>query len=71
MPLFSEQDLFCSICGHRYKASVNATWRGFDQAVCGARCYYEKDWRRTLSTMGKDYYPDQREYDEQGRPKRS
>jgi hypothetical protein len=69
--LFSEQELICCICGTKYMASVNRIWHGFDQAVCGARCYYEKDWRRTLSIMGKPYQPDNPDkYDEEGRLKR-
>jgi hypothetical protein len=68
MSLYSEMPLFCCICGVTYAATVNRTWHGFDQAVCGAACYYEKEWRKTLSTLGKAYYPDPRSYDAAGYP---
>jgi len=71
MPLFSEQDLICCICGTPYKANVNRTWHGFDEAVCGSKCYYEKDWRRVLSIRGSEYRPDPRTYDAQGYPVRT
>jgi hypothetical protein len=62
MPLFSEMPLFCCICGVTFHAGVNRQWHGFDEAVCGAGCYYEKEWRKTLSTLGKAYYPDPRQF---------
>lgn len=68
MTLYSEQDLICCICGVKYKATVNRTWHGFDQATCGSKCFYEKQWRETLSIMGKEYYPDPRKYDSAGYP---
>lgn len=67
-PLFSEQELICCICGTKYMASVNRTWHGFDEATCRAQCFYEKKWRKTLSIMGKPYYPDPRTYDDAGYP---
>jgi len=30
---------------------------GMDAACCCKECYEEFDWRRTLSILGKDYYP--------------
>ena len=68
MSLYSLQDLVCCICGTPYRATVNTAWHGFDKAVCGQKCFYEKQWRRTLSMLGKDYYLDPREYDAHGYP---
>lgn len=68
MPLFSEQKLSCCICRTRYSTTANSgsKWK---EGVCSMRCYYEKQWRETLSIMGKEYYPDPREYDASGYPK--
>lgn len=68
--MFSQQSLYCSICGTAFKASVGAAWQAFDKAVCGQRCFHEKEWRRTLSIMGNEYREDPREYNfEDGSPK--
>lgn len=61
MPLWGKMVLFCCICGRRYECSVGNTSKGYvKQACCSHPCLAEKDWRETLSTMGKDYYPDPR-----------
>lgn len=68
MSLFSQQILRCCICGAEYEASVASGTR-WSNGVCSMRCHYEKDWRGVLSTLGKPYKPDTREYDTQGYPK--
>jgi hypothetical protein len=67
-PTFTPMALKCCICGVDYAASVAATWHRFDHGVCGSACFYEKEWRRTLSTLGKPYRPDPRAYDAAGYP---
>lgn len=66
--MFSPQALICCICGAHYEASVGTPWHAFDKGVCGPRCFYEKEWRRVLSTMGQAYRPDTRTFDPEGRP---
>jgi hypothetical protein len=43
--------------------TVSSPWHGFDQAVCGARCFYEKEWRKFLSMLGRPYKPDPRTFE--------
>jgi hypothetical protein len=66
-PLFSSQELRCCICGTTFATAV-ATGRWSD-GVCSMRCFHEKQWRGVLSTMGKPYRPDDREYDSAGFPR--
>lgn len=68
--LFTPMALKCCICGVDYEATVRDTWHRFDAGVCGQACYYEKEWRQTLSTLGNPYRPDPRQYDAQGYPVR-
>lgn len=65
--LFSKQEIHCCICrsGPHSPGISTGMWKA---GVCSMRCYYEKQWRETLSIMGKEYYPDSRTYDERGYP---
>ena len=56
MSLFSKQKVFCQICGEEMETNFQS-WKG---RVCGRKCGKELEWRRTLSIMGKEYYPDPR-----------
>lgn len=53
--MFTRCEIKCCICGG------SMDWmRGYgrDQRCCGRECHQEFDWRRTLASLGKDYYPD-------------
>lgn len=61
---YSEQQIFCNACGkeeHRVLPGIGRTYK-----VCSMRCLQEMQWRDTLSLMGKEYYPDPRQFDEDG-----
>lgn len=60
--------LFCCICGKEFECSVGSSVHGyFKQACCTRECLDEKQWRETLSIMGKEYYPDPRTKEEKAR----
>ncbi|KKM88913.1 hypothetical protein LCGC14_1253970 [marine sediment metagenome] len=59
MSLFSKQELYCQICGILFETD----FMSYDGIVCGKECGQERHWRRTLSILGKDYYPDSRKKD--------
>ena len=69
MSRFSKQQYFCNICGKEMFVNCcemlgggrTVNWR-----VCSIKCIREAQWRETLSIMGKEYYPDPRQYDENG-----
>jgi len=65
MPFFSTQKMFCQICGKEFDTDFVTMDRG---RWCSRRCYYEWEWRHALSILGKEYYPDPQEYDNDGRP---
>lgn len=52
--MFTRCGIRCCVCGtdidwhHRY---------GRDAPCCGKTCFDEFEWRRTLSILGKEYYP--------------
>jgi hypothetical protein len=56
MPLFSKQRYICCMCGVETEGTCNEN--RFKRGVCGPACFAEKEWRSTLSLLGKDYYPD-------------
>jgi hypothetical protein len=62
---YTDQKWFCQACGREMNAPLTGRWHN---RTCSGRCFYEFEWRRTLSIMGKEYYPDPREYDADGHP---
>ena len=54
MSIFSKQKCCCRACGAEMFVALSAP--GWVE-VCGKECYEELEWRWTLSTMGKEYYP--------------
>jgi hypothetical protein len=66
--MFSKQNLICCICGGELRCDIGDSWHAFEKAVCGSKCFYEKEWRGYLSLMNKPYRPDSRKYDEHGYP---
>ena len=54
MPLFSKQIFYCRACGKEMLVSVQAPYK---YQVCDEVCWEEFDWRETLSILGKEYYP--------------
>jgi len=66
-PIFSLQTLHCCICAVEYEVTCNSGTR-WENGVCSMRCHHEKEWRRTLSILGKPYRPDHRRYDVAGYP---
>ena len=58
MSLYSKQKLFCRACGKEFETDF-VSYHG---EVCGRRCYQELDWKRFLSTIGKEYYVDTRQF---------
>ena len=57
MALFEKQPVFCSNCGKSTMEVVESRrW-----ITCSNECREELDWKSTLSTMGKEYYPKKKE----------
>jgi len=54
--MFSTMELFCQVCGKKFETDFMA----YHARSCSRECYREFEWRKTLSIMGKDYYPDPR-----------
>lgn len=54
MSLFSKQIFYCRACGAEMLISVQAPYR---YQVCNDQCWKEFEWRETLSILGKEYYP--------------
>lgn len=55
--MFTECSILCCVCGKPID------WHkryGRDAPTCGKACWNEFEWRRTLSTLGEEYYPDPR-----------
>lgn len=61
MSLWSEQDLYCSICGRDFKAEMPRLLGHIP--VCGRICFDEYKWREVLSIMGHTYAPDPKRAD--------
>jgi len=49
----SEQKVFCQACGREFLTR----FKGYDGRVCSRECGEELEWRRTLSILGREYYP--------------
>jgi hypothetical protein len=61
---YSAQKWFCQVCGvEQHEPIANASYHA---RVCGKKCWHEWEWRRVLSVLGKEYYPDNRPYDADG-----
>ncbi len=56
MALYSKQKLFCCVCGKEWEASAGYCEGNFDQGTCSKHCFREKEWRKTLSILGHEYY---------------
>jgi len=55
--MFSKQKWFCNICGQEQLSEIKSnTYLG--AMLCSAKCIKEFNWRRCLSILGKDYYPE-------------
>ena len=52
--IFSEQEVYCQGCGKKFKTN----FQKFGGRVCSMECSQELGWKRTLSILGKEYYPD-------------
>jgi hypothetical protein len=53
---FSKQIVYCNVCGTKMSTEI-AQLGKFDGRFCSMDCLREFEWRRTLSLMGKEYYP--------------
>jgi hypothetical protein len=60
MSLFSKQKLFCNICGKEIEEEYNQII-GRNCRVCSEECLDEFRWRDTLSMLGKEYRPRNKE----------
>lgn len=54
MSVFSKQKCFCRACGTELFVALSSP--GWVE-VCNTGCYEELEWRKTLSTLGEEYYP--------------
>lgn len=54
MSYFSKQKVFCQACGKEFETDF-LTFKGM---VCGLSCFKELEWRKVLSILRKEYYPD-------------
>ncbi len=53
MSLFSKQKVFCMACGKEHET----TFFVYGGEVCSDKCSKEIQWRKTLSILGKEYFP--------------
>ena len=51
--MFSKQKVFCNGCGKEFET----TFGSYGGHVCSRKCYDDMEWKRTLSILGKEYYP--------------
>ena len=59
--IFSKQKWFCTCCGkEQFTGMCGGTLGciGPEWKCCSIECHREMEWRRVLSIMGKEYYPD-------------
>jgi hypothetical protein len=56
MSLWSKQQFFCNACGKEFYEEYVRVF-GVEFKVCSVICMVEMEWRKTLSVMGKEYYP--------------
>jgi len=56
MAIFSQQPIFCCICGKEHTTDFNS----YGGIVCSAECYTELGWRKALAILGEEYTPDTR-----------
>lgn len=54
MSIYTKQKVFCQTCGKQFET----TFQSFGGEVCGRNCFEELQWRKILSNLGKEYYPD-------------
>lgn len=52
--LFSKQEVYCQGCGKKFET----TFSMYGGKACGYPCFKEIEWKKVLSIMGKEYYPD-------------
>ena len=58
MPIFSQQNIICCICGKKHTTNFNmCIGKGM---VCSWGCLRELKWRQILSIMGEKYYENPR-----------
>lgn len=60
MGLFSKQTVYCQGCGKEFET----TFSSYGGKVCGRECHELVEWKKTLSILGKEYYPDPRKEDQ-------
>jgi len=51
--LFSKQEVFCQGCGGKFET----IFRTYGGKVCSQECFEIIEWKKTLSILGKEYYP--------------
>ncbi len=56
MSIYSKQKWFCNNCG-KEQFSEFPLIIGAKEKCCSMNCLREWNWRLTLSTLGKEYYP--------------
>lgn len=49
-------NVFCNACG----TEISTDFQHFGGKVCSMECFREFQWRKTLSMLGIEYYPDPR-----------
>lgn len=66
MSLYSKQKFYCNACGKELFCTINQMMGGqiLGFKCCSMVCVREIQWRRALSIMGKEYYPDPEPYKE-------
>jgi len=51
--MFTKQKVFCNNCGKEFEAN----FQSYKGIVCSKECFEDLDWKKTLSILGKEYYP--------------
>ncbi len=59
MSLYSNQKVFCNICGKEIEGKLcgSSSILGKNCKVCSVECLEEYKWRDVLSLLGKEYRP--------------
>lgn len=54
--IYSKQKTYCNICGKEMFVEIAGGY--YEGRFCSKICCEEFNWRKTLSSLGKEYYLD-------------
>lgn len=54
--MFAKMKVYCNVCGIEFLT----TFQQYQGRVCSMGCCNKLEWKKTLSILGKEYYPQQK-----------